>query len=139
MAKRLMVVAHPDDEIIFGRAHLLKQKNWKVVCVTNGYNKTRAKEFAKVMKRIGAEYEIWNYKDTYSYRFNRGGLKRDLQKLVRRNRFKKVVTHGVQGEYGHPQHKVIGQIMRKIVKRNLYAFSTKEADSKSAPTKKTIT
>ena len=36
----LMVVAHPDDETIWGGAHLLKGK-YVVVCITNGNNRTR--------------------------------------------------------------------------------------------------
>lgn len=46
----LMVVAHPDDETIWGGAHLLKDK-YVVVCITNGNNRTRRKEFATVMKQ----------------------------------------------------------------------------------------
>lgn len=123
MADKLMVVAHPDDEVIFGGALLLREKHWKVICVTNSGNKMRTREFAKVMRLVGAEYEIWNYPDTYSGNFNRVALRRDLLRLIQRNRFKKVVTHGLHGEYGHPQHKVIARIMRNIVKQNLYAFS----------------
>lgn len=38
----LMVVAHPDDETIWGGAHLLKGK-YVVVCITNGNNRTAEK------------------------------------------------------------------------------------------------
>jgi LmbE family N-acetylglucosaminyl deacetylase len=120
---KLMVVAHPDDETIFGGAHLLREKHWKVVCITNANNKKRTREFVKVMRLVEADYEIWNYRDTYSCRFDIVSLKRDLRRLIRQNQFEKVVTHGLQGEYGHPQHKVIARIMRNIVKHNLYAFS----------------
>ncbi len=121
--RKLMVVAHPDDEIIFGGAHLLQEKNWKVICVTNGNHPSRAREFKKVMKRIGADYEIWKYRDTYSNRFDIPGLKRDFERLFKQHHFAKVVTHGLGGEYGHPQHKVIARLLRRIVKCNLYAFS----------------
>ncbi len=123
MGDKLMVVAHPDDEIIFGGAHLLQEKKWTVICITNRNNRRRACEFKKVMNLVGADYEIWNYRDTYSCHFDIRALKRDLFRLIQKNQFKKVVTHGVCGEYGHPQHKVIAQIMRNIVPHNLYAFS----------------
>lgn len=45
----VMFVAHPDDETIWGGSHLLK-KHYLVVCLTNGNNKTRKKEFMNVMK-----------------------------------------------------------------------------------------
>lgn len=123
MKHKLMVVAHPDDETIFGGAHLLRDKHWKVICVTNGNHRRRAREFKKVMKRIGVEYEIWNYRDTYSNHFDIVGLKRDLERLFKRHEFAKVVTHGLGGEYGHPQHKVLARLLRGLVKHNLYAFS----------------
>ena len=33
---KLMIVTHPDDELIFGGRLLLDKKGWKVVCITNG-------------------------------------------------------------------------------------------------------
>lgn len=130
MANKLMVVAHPDDETIFGGAQLIQEKGWKVVCVTNANNRRRAREFVKTMKLVGADFEIWNYRDTYSYNFDRRSLKRDLCRLVKQNRFKKVVTHNSLGEYGHPQHQVIANIMRNTVKQGLYVFS---CDKKKLP------
>jgi LmbE family N-acetylglucosaminyl deacetylase len=123
VANKLMIVAHPDDEIIFGGAQLIREKGWKVVCVTNANNRIRAREFAKVMKSVGADYEMWNYRDTYSYKFDSKSLKKDLRRLIEQNLFQKVVTHSVSGEYGHPQHKVIASIVRNLVKRDLYVFS----------------
>lgn len=123
MADKLMVVAHPDDEIIFGGAHLLTGKRWKVICVTNSSDRRRAREFSYAMQLVGADYEIWNYEDSYSSKFNQRALMKDLQRVVRQNKFKKIVTHNLRGEYGHPQHKAIARIMHKIVKSNLYVFA----------------
>jgi len=123
MGDKLMVVAHPDDETIFGGSHLLREKNWTVICITNGDNRRRAREFAQLMTLVGADYEMWNYRDTYSYHFNSVALKRDLCRLIQERPFEKVVSHGLCGEYGHPQHKAIARIMRNIVPHNLYAFS----------------
>ena len=44
--QNIMIVAHPDDETIWGGGHLLKDK-YLVICLTNGNNKTREKEFVK--------------------------------------------------------------------------------------------
>ena len=41
---KLMVVAHPDDETLWGGAHLT-EGGWFVVCLTNGYNEVRKNEF----------------------------------------------------------------------------------------------
>ncbi len=40
----LMIVAHPDDELLWGGAHLLRD-NYLVVCITCGPNITRVNEF----------------------------------------------------------------------------------------------
>lgn len=46
--QKLMIVAHPDDETIWGGSHLLKG-HYLVVCLTNGNNEKE--------KRIYEDYE----------------------------------------------------------------------------------
>ena len=36
---KLMVVAHPDDEVLWGGANLLAEPGWKVLVATNVRNK----------------------------------------------------------------------------------------------------
>ena len=43
---KLMIVAHPDDETIWGGGHLL-EGGYFVVCITNGENEIRKEEFVK--------------------------------------------------------------------------------------------
>ena len=57
---KLMLVAHPDDELIFGGQELLESGGWKVIALTNGDSLERRLEFKKVMAAVGADYEIWN-------------------------------------------------------------------------------
>lgn len=121
---KLMIVAHPDDETIFGGAQLLKDKGWKVICVTNGDNKIRRKEFKKVMGKVSAASEIWNYKDQWNGDFDRSRLKSDLSKVLGQNKVKKVVTHSLTGEYGHKQHKVLSKLVHQLVNHDLYVFHT---------------
>ena len=42
---KVMIVAHPDDELIFGGAELIQNKGYKVICITNQDNIQRKKEF----------------------------------------------------------------------------------------------
>ena len=49
---KLMIVAHPDDELIWGGVHLLED-DYLVVCITRGYDKTRKKEFENVIEATG--------------------------------------------------------------------------------------
>src|SRR3989304_6470176 len=58
-----MIVAHPDDEILWGFNYLKnKPYLWKVICLTCATNKTRVKEFETTMKNLGIQnYEIWDH------------------------------------------------------------------------------
>ena len=44
-----MIVAHPDDETLWGGANLLKERYF-VVCLTNGYDLIRSNEFKEILK-----------------------------------------------------------------------------------------
>lgn len=121
-SNKLMVVAHPDDEGIFGGAQLFKKPGWKVICVTNGDHPVRKKEFKRAMKLAGANYEIWSFPDRWKGDFDRKALKALLKKELELNQYKKIVTHNKKGEYGHTQHIALSKIMHSLVKKNLYVF-----------------
>ena len=62
----LFVVAHPDDEILWGGANLFKD-DYFVVCLTNGYNNARARDFRKIMGFTNNSGIILNYPDIQDY------------------------------------------------------------------------
>lgn len=123
---KLMVVAHPDDEIIFGGAALIREPGWKVVCVTNGRNRVRAAEFEKVMSELGCAYEMWNFFDN-QHELLDPAIETELRRVLS-DPFEKIVTHNGNGEYGHVHHKHIHATMRKLVEpeRELHVFHTGE-------------
>ena len=65
--KNLMIVAHPDDELVFGGAELIKYGIlYKVVCISYKNNKIRAKEFENVMTQLNvSSYEMWDLRIHY--------------------------------------------------------------------------
>tara|TARA_R100000541_G_scaffold14890_1_gene24287 strand:+ start:4001 stop:5443 length:1443 start_codon:yes stop_codon:yes gene_type:complete len=115
---KLMVVAHPDDELIFGGAELIKYgPEYKVVCLTNKLNKIRSKEFETVMKKLNVgSWEMFDYEDTLypTQQFN-------LKDILKSREWEKIVTHNPIGEYGHPQHKLVFDIILNIT-NNFYVF-----------------
>jgi len=121
-SKKLMIVAHPDDELIFGGAELIKHgSEYKVLCLTNKSNKIRSKEFESVMKKLGvSSWEILDYEDTLT-----PTEEFDLKDIINFKSWEKIVTHNPIGEYGHPQHKLVFDAVKKET-NNFYVFNKSE-------------
>lgn len=118
---KLMIVAHPDDESLFGGASLL-EGGWKVICVTNGDNPIRRAEFENVMNSTNSEFEIWDYYDNYNTPLDEPKLQNDLLKAIQCQTWEKVATHNHEGEYGHPHHIQIHLLVKSIVPK-LWVFN----------------
>lgn len=129
----LMVVAHPDDETIWGGNHLLNGK-YVVVCITNGNNRTRRREFASVMKQTGSIGLMLTYPDkTAGKRDNwdscREQIQKDIDTIVRQKNWSVIATHNQNGEYGHIHHQMTSAITTSSVEKaeltnQLYYFGT---------------
>ncbi|WP_296876141.1 PIG-L family deacetylase [Thomasclavelia sp.] len=118
--KNIMIVAHPDDEAIWGGMHLLKDK-YLVICLTNGDNQTRAKEFNEVIKQTSGAGIILDYPDKVDGKRDdwskvKANIKNDLYYLLSNQKFDNIVTHNPKGEYGHEHHKMTCEIVTDISK-----------------------
>ncbi|WP_052410123.1 PIG-L deacetylase family protein [Paenibacillus durus] len=121
-ADKLMIVAHPDDESIFGGGALIQESGWKVICLTNESNETRSREFQEAMNFVGAEFEIWDFPDEYNGEFDEEEVGDALRDVLDSGDFHKVVTHNLEGEYGHSQHRSLSRILHSMDLDNLYVF-----------------
>ena len=114
----LMIVAHPDDETLWGGVHLLKDR-YLVVCVTCGRNKTRYHEIKQVLEISDDELiALWypdkikgKRDDWYTYY---GSLHNELYKLITLKKWNLIVTHNPEGEYGHFQHRMVNSNVTDI-------------------------
>jgi hypothetical protein len=120
--KNLMIVAHPDDEIIFGGQELLwNTGKYKVVCVTGANDEIRCSEFKNVMNQLGVtDYEIWDYSADLYTSFTDDILAK-LDRVINEYDWGKIVTHNPIGEYGHPQHRDL-HLKVKSITDNIYVF-----------------
>jgi LmbE family N-acetylglucosaminyl deacetylase len=117
----LMIIAHPDDEVIFGWEQL-QTDSWYVICVTNASNLVRSEEFKQSAKQLNFQYEIWDYPDKWGGSFPDEITDR-IKSIYLSKEWDKVVTHNSFGEYGHTQHSDLYYKVKSIVDSNLYVFS----------------
>ena len=127
MIDKIMIVAHPDDEALFGGAELLTHPNeYKVVVLDEYHNDIRRREFLDSMRFIGIhEYEHWTgYKGGEDY--HREKLIYELLRVLRERDYKKIVTHGSNGEYGHPRHRGCHDVLAHLRPELLWVFDRGE-------------
>ncbi len=132
-AKKLMIVAHPDDDVIWGGAHLM-DGDYFVVCITSGRNTTRKPEFEKMLSQSGNSGYILEYPDKVAGKRDDwekvwDKIQSDLQRLMKCKDWELIVTHNKDGEYGHQHHKYTHRIVTQIYDNNrlaapLYCFGT---------------
>ena len=128
---KLMVVAHPDDETLWGGAHLT-EGGWFVVCLTNGYNEVRKNEFYEVIKESGNVGLILKYPDLVGgkrsdWATSKPQIAKDLDLLMKYKHWGMVATHNPDGEYGHIHHKMTSKLVTEEFYKtywgtNLYYF-----------------
>lgn len=125
---KLMIVAHPDDELLWGGSHLLESK-YLVVCITCGQDVERANEFKSVMSETDDKYIMLGYPDVVGLRrdnweTSKEPLTKDLNDIINLKEWDIVVTHNPDGEYGHIHHKITNNIVTELVedKDKLYYF-----------------
>jgi LmbE family N-acetylglucosaminyl deacetylase len=122
---KLMIVAHPDDETLFGGGELFNhQGEYKVVCLDYGNNMTRHKEFLCALEKLGVKkWEHWDgteFKTSTSY--DESKLVPKIQRLLDERDWEKVVTHNQGGEYGHYRHLELHNVMAKLCPNKLWVF-----------------
>ncbi|MBQ6622420.1 MAG: PIG-L family deacetylase [Mogibacterium sp.] len=106
---KLMIVAHPDDETLWGGGHMMSG-DWFIVCLTNGDNKIRSKEYENVMKFTKNHGIILNYPDTLKgggrswWTKEDSDIRSDLNKLLNYKDWEVIVTHNPDGGTGHQHH-----------------------------------
>lgn len=120
----LMIVAHPDDETIWGSNHL-QNGNYLVVCITNGDNDIRSKEFYEVMKQTGSHGIMLKYPDKTdgkrdNWKSSKNAITKDIQYIIKQNHWQEIVTHNPDGEYGHQHHIMTNRIVTRLAKQEGY-------------------
>ncbi len=120
---KLMIVAHPDDELIFGGNILIEDNSWRVICLTNKRNDVRRMEFEKVMRDLSIpEFEVYDLEDSFNSNLDNEQLIDILSQEINSKNWEKIVTHNSIGEYGHHHHYQIHNKVKEITNNNFWVF-----------------
>lgn len=99
--KRVMFVAHPDDESLWGAGLILRYPgSWDVIAASiPRADPVRAEKFYAACEALGAK--------GFVCRRTESPANEPLYHLdeIHLSRYDHIVTHGAAGEYGHLQHK----------------------------------
>jgi hypothetical protein len=120
---KLLIVAHPDDETLWGYHQLKDSKFWKILCVTNATNNTRVNELKNIAIYFDTALEIWNYQDSAFHYNMHPQLYKDIAYEINKPNVKMVLTHNPLGEYGHIQHIKVSNVVLTVSKKPTYVFS----------------
>jgi thioredoxin reductase len=127
-AKIILIVVHPDDELLWAHELLNEVSDLLVVCLTNKDNDIRRNSFIAVMKLYDCEYEIFNFPDRGVDGFTDDDLfqiEKILTPIINSSSIEKVYTHNPDGDYGHPSHAAVSFLIEKniIDKSKLFFFT----------------
>ena len=105
----LMVVAHPDDEIIFG-GNVVLNNNFLVIYCTNDFKRI------EIIRELSKDYNfnaiILSHIDCpHKDMIFDNELIAFLLDHIQHNKYNMIVTHNKHGEYGHIQHVLIHKII----------------------------
>lgn len=113
----LMIVCHPDDEVLWGSKLLEGKSKWDVVVLTNGENQIRKEKFLKCMKIYNQKGIILNFIDLGKWKEETlKEIAKYLDEEIKLNEYASIITHNPDGEYGHDAHIQLSHIVFNLVK-----------------------
>lgn len=123
--ENIMIVAHPDDETLFGMNELYNNENWLLIVCTNsrdgriGLLRKDIPGLIQMSKDYKFNLVVIQHFDLYEEKFinARFDIKvyNYLKKYLLKQKWNKVITHNKDGEYGHSQHIMVHRIVSNIL------------------------
>ncbi len=139
----VLIVAHPDDEILWAGGTILKNPSWNCYIVTlcRASDTDRAPKFYKVLDFLGAKGKMGDLDDGPDQNplFDKDVQECILQLLPDKN-FELVITHDPSGEYtSHLRHEETSKAVinlwysKKILTDEIWTFAYEDGKKKYLP------
>lgn len=129
--KKLIVVAHPDDETIYFSGLILSEPKteWTVVSITDGNGdgrgEQRHKEFLRACKALKVKTALFlGFTDAPGQRLPVKLVWKKLHEVrAKHGPFSEIYTHSILGEYGHQHHQDASRITHEVFRDHKKVFS----------------
>jgi LmbE family N-acetylglucosaminyl deacetylase len=132
--KALVLVAHPDDCVIWASAYMdaHPEHGWTICYLTHWRFHKRGREIARYCRRRSIPVRFLGFKDHGRDLGTNSLITWPEKEAVRvlqlaTEGYDLILTHGVEGEYGHPHHRVVHQAVKDLPQAKVY-FSNDSTD-----------
>jgi LmbE family N-acetylglucosaminyl deacetylase len=119
----VVLVAHPDDEVLWCGGLLLAHRDWRVFvgCLCRGSDPDRAPKFFRVLEKLGAQGAMADLDDGPEQSPLPPQAVRDtLLSLAPEGPYDLVLTHGPRGEYTrHRRHEEVSAAVEALCREGL--------------------
>jgi len=113
-----VIVAHPDDEILWAGGTILSHSSWQwfIVCLCRGSDNNRAPKFLKALQLLGCEGIMGDLDDGPEQKpLDENNLENTILQLLPSMHFDLIISHNPNGEYTrHIRHEETGKAVIKL-------------------------
>jgi LmbE family N-acetylglucosaminyl deacetylase len=141
--KCAVIIAHPDDEILWAGGTILMhpESEWTIVTLCRKSDQDRAPRFFQVIEELNATGAMGDLDDgPEQHPLTNRQVQHEILQNLPSNRYDLIITHGLNGEYTrHLRHEETAQAVmalwksERLAARQIWRFAYGDDDRKHLP------